>query len=116
MSLFKRLRWSAQNGLILLNARGEVTVAGYKQTSARYAFIWQDAFRHIPAPPAGAKVLMLGLGGGGALPAVYEACPTAQVVAIEHDAKMIEIARELGHQGQRPFPRTVAGDARVEMQ
>jgi len=92
----RRIRWSPKNGFIYVNGDGEVLVGGFKQTSAHYAQLWDDAFTHIDLPRDCESVLMLGLAGGGAIPAIRAAYPHARITAVDHDEAMANIAQELG--------------------
>jgi spermidine synthase len=92
----RRIRWSSKNGFIYVNTAGEVFVGGYKQTSARYALLWEDAFKRIDLPRDAASVLMLGLAGGGAVAAIKAAYPKARITAVDYDEEMVSVAKELG--------------------
>lgn len=110
-------RQSPQNGHISVSAQGgyaDVWAGGAKQTSRRYSHIWDDACTHTnPAilPLLVQNVLMLGLGGGGALPSIYKAFPNATIHAVEYDKEMIDIARQLQLQAPYAFPTIYEGDA-----
>jgi len=89
-----------------------VWVEGIKQTSEHYDELWADAFVHanMLKDRAVTEVLMLGLAGGGALKAIYEAYPGCHITAVEIDPVMVEIAQELQLQKpQRPKSKTKAG-------
>lgn len=113
LSIFNRIRWSPQNGLIVVSRAGEVSVKGYRQTSSVVTHFWEDAFTHLELDRSRvSRVLMLGLGGGGALPAIYAAYPQASVVVVEHDLRMVGIARGLRLYEPRPFPQVIVADAK----
>jgi spermidine synthase len=93
------IRHSKFNGWILVTRSGEVWVGGVKQTSSRYALLWEDAINRgkdlLDRPVT--NVLMLGLAGGGALPAIYEGFPFCNITAVEIDPVMVDIAKRLGN-------------------
>src|SRR4051812_41506461 len=89
------LSWSLHNGLIRVNAQGEVWALGARQTSVRYGILWTDAIRRAGLPAGKKRVLMLGLAGGGALSAVHSAHPQSDVVVVEYDPAMAAIASKL---------------------
>jgi len=107
-------RHSKFNGWITVTKGGVVWVEGIKQTSEHYDELWADAFVHanMLKDRAVTEVLMLGLAGGGALKAIYEAYPGCHITAVEIDPVMVEIAQELQLQKPHPFPRVLVGDAK----
>ncbi len=110
----RRLYWSWQNGFIVFNKNtGEIFVRGVKQTSQRYAQLWADALGQCPSAAQSKHILLLGLAGGGLLPALRHYCKSADVTAIEHDATMIRLAKKL-YSGDS-FPTVIQGDAQVEV-
>jgi len=111
-------RHSKFNGWITVTKSGTVWVDGIKQTSERYDELWADAFVHanLLKECDVTKVLMLGLAGGGALKAIYEAYPGSHVTAVEIDPVMVEIAQELQLQKPHPFPAVIVGDAKEVLQ
>jgi predicted membrane-bound spermidine synthase len=108
-----KMYWSRQNGLILCTRKDEIFVRGYKQTSLRYPRLWAEAFRSFNISPDGKnRILLLGLAGGGVLPALYAAFPGSTVTAVEHDETMVSIAHALKLNGPHPFPTVIVADAK----
>jgi spermidine synthase len=108
------IRWSKQNGWIIVTSKREVWVKGIKQTSARYAELWADALAHgsMLQERKVSNVLMLGLGGGGALPAIHKDYPECHITAVEFDPAMVSIAKTLQGNRPYPFPKVILQDAK----
>lgn len=105
------VRYSERNGVIVINAEGEVLAFGARQTSVRYEAMWGDALAKTPVARKVSKVLMLGLAGGGALAPIHAAYPGTTVTAVEYDPTMVEVARDLHKDSLLPFPRVIVADA-----
>jgi spermidine synthase len=117
LPFLKDIQWSSKNGIIVVTNSGEVYAMGSRQTSKRYPAMWADALAHdhTRSTHARAKILMLGLAGGGALQAVHARYPSASVTAIEYDPVMVRIAHTLLEHASFPFPTTIVGDAAVTL-
>lgn len=116
MWLFERRhRPSEKNGLLTIRryfGRSEVRAGGYQQTGERLNAIWRDALTRVkesvaPRP----NILLLGLGAGGILKELRTAFPGCRVKAVEHDAAMIALARELRLYEPYPEPAILHADA-----
>jgi spermidine synthase len=110
------IRWSKKNGLIRTTPEGEIWSGGIKQTSGRYADIWRDALTKAEIAAAPERILMLGLAGGGALPALQQRYPSAEVTCVEYDPIMADIARELLAKAEIPLPHIVISDAKEALE
>lgn len=109
-----RIRRSRQNGWIIVTTHGEVWVGGVKQTSTRYADLWNDAFVRSAEllNTKVSNVLMLGLAGGGALSAIHATYPGCRITAVEFDPVMVDIAKDLHTNKPYPFPDVIVADAK----
>ncbi|MDB5188028.1 MAG: spermidine synthase [Candidatus Kaiserbacteria bacterium] len=85
------------------------------QTSQYINTMWKKALKHIKKygriPRTQAKVLMLGLGTGGAVIEFYKQLPECTITAIEIDPAMIALTRTM--QMFKPYkePTIIEGDA-----
>jgi spermidine synthase len=111
-----RLCRSPQNGLIWcrrLFGQWTVYVGGVMQTSPYVTRMWRDALTRLPADFRPRRLLLLGLGAGGLVPELRRRFPTAELVAVEWDDTMVQLASRLGfYRGFEP-PIVEVGDAHV---
>jgi spermidine synthase len=89
--------------------RPEIEVDGYLQSGTYMKNLWRAALRRVGVPVK--HVLLLGLGGGSAICEIHRRFPGCQIVVVEWDEVMIELAHRL-----RLFPanlvrRIILGDA-----
>ncbi len=118
MSFFweSRTYQSEKNGMIHCRrflGRWRVTVDGFDQTTSYTNRMWKRALRRVPKKSGVKRVLLLGLGAGGALSYLHQRFHHATVTAIEWDPIMITIADELGFFPREQRPRIMQGDAVV---
>lgn len=72
--------------------------------------LYYDLFSAAPAMAGGTRVLVLGLAGGAAANEILTAWPDADVLGVELDAAVVEVARE--RFGLSPKVRVAVADAR----
>lgn len=80
------------------------------QTNSYTDTMWTDAFAKIPMHQ-NMHILVLGLGGGGAIKEVYECFPHSTVTAVEYDPAMIAIAKHASMWAPYKAPAIVEDDA-----
>lgn len=109
----KREYSSEKNGSIHCTrwfGRWQVTVGGYGQTTPYTNSMWRRALRRVPRRGV-KRVLMLGLGAGGAIPLIRRRCNNPVVTVVEWDPVMVRIAEELGFFSPDARPGILLGDA-----
>lgn len=72
--------------------------------------LYYDLFTATPALAGGGRVLVLGLAAGAAAAGILDAWPEAEVLGVELDPAVVEVART--HFALRPEVRVVVDDAR----
>lgn len=110
-----RLRRSPKNGLILcrrLFGQWTVFVDGIMQTSPYVTAMWCDALARLPADCCPRRLLLLGLGAGGIVPELRRRWPGAELVAVEWDETMAQLASKLRIYKPADAPLIKFGDAR----
>src|SRR3989344_8839457 len=116
MWLFERqYRSSEKNGPLTIRrrfGRWQVCAKGYQQSGERLNAIWRDAFKRVREDVvAKPKALLLGLGAGGIVKELHKAFAGALVKAVEYDATMIALAKELNTYAPHPAPEIIYADA-----
>lgn len=114
--LQKFSRPSEKNGSIAVSqslGQWSVVVRGCEQTTPYTNAMWADAFSRVCQESAAPirRVLMLGLGAGGALKEMYKQFVGCTITAIEHDPQMILLAEDLALYKPYPKPTFVQADA-----
>ena len=111
-----RLYRSPQNGYIWcrrLFGQWTVYVGGVMQTSPYVTGMWREALGRLPADFRPRRLLLLGLGTGGIVRDLRRRFPEAELVVVEWDETMVNLAVKLGsYRGIKP-PTVVIGDART---
>lgn len=110
-----RLYRSPKNGLIMcrrLFGRWTVYVGGIMQTSPYVTAMWRDALSRLPGDFRPRRLLLLGLGAGGIVPELRRRFPGAELVAVEWDERMVDLASRLNFYGGAAAPTVEVGDAR----
>jgi hypothetical protein len=103
---------SAVNGTIRcdrLLGQWSVTVGNTGQANGYLNALWRRAVKRIPQEGI-KRILMLGLGSGGAIPEFHRRFPRAHITAIEIDPVMVELAHRFGKLKNR-FPEVHVGSA-----
>ncbi len=88
---------SEKNGAIRVERswRGiEVWVGGCDQTTLYTNRMWKMALLHVPKSAPIKHVLLLGLGSGGIMPALFNRYPKCRVTVVEWDPAMIDLAKK----------------------
>ena len=97
--IFKKYTvYSQINGPITVEWRwGQRTLwaGGFEQSGPYATALWRHVLKQLPTTQLPKNVLMLGLGGGSALPVLERAYPGVRVTVIEWDSVMVALAREL---------------------
>lgn len=104
---------SDKNGLIRcrrLFGRWRVTVDGFDQTTSYTNTMWRRALRRVPRQGV-KRVLLLGLGAGGAIPLIARRFRNPAVTVMEWDPVMVRIAIELMPSLSRLQLAILRGDA-----
>lgn len=84
-------------------------VGGYDQSTDYTHIMWRRAIKHVPRRAAIKNVLMLGLGGGSAVPEFSKRFPGCALTVVEWDPAMIKLYREL--YPHHPASHIIEGDA-----
>jgi predicted O-methyltransferase YrrM len=92
-------RHSQKNGLIqaqrtLLGWR--VTVNGFEESSPYMDGVWRKSLKKIPQEAKIGRVLFLGFGIGRNIRRLRRRFPEAEIVSVEWDEAMVQLAKELG--------------------
>ncbi|MDE2078768.1 MAG: hypothetical protein KGI73_00070 [Patescibacteria group bacterium] len=112
-----KTRKSELNGDIIVTRRlgaWTVEVDGTYQTSSYTNEMWEDVVERAATErgiQSVARVLLIGLGGGGAVGAVARRFPGAEVTAIEHDPTMVDIAKDIKLHKPGAFPNVIVAEA-----
>src|SRR3989344_5978756 len=107
---------SEKNGTIHCRrffGRWRVTVDGFDETTPYTNRMWKRALRRVSKKSGVKRVLLLGLGAGGAIAYLYRRFRNATITAVEWDPVMITLADELGFFPRERRPRIIQGDAAV---
>jgi len=106
---------SAYNGTIVARrvlGSWEVHVGDSIQTSDYTNAMWADACRRVHARGMPVNnILMLGLGGGGAIKPLHEMFSNCKIKVVEIDPAMVEVAKAICLYKPHQFPPTMVGDA-----
>lgn len=106
MFLKKMLQWcysrterhSEKNGTILIHhffGSIEICVGGCYQSGPYIDRLFKTVLKRIPRSHPVKQVLLLGLGGGGAIRELHKRFPHAKITAIEYDPVMVDIAEHV---------------------
>lgn len=100
------------NGRIrCLRAFGQwnVVVNGTGQTNDYLNGMWKRAMKRIPRDTSVKRILILGLGTGGAFPQFYKRFPKAHISAIEIDPEMVTLSKRFHSFKKYPAPEIHIG-------
>ncbi len=95
---FKKSFVSEKNGTIFVSrffGSVEMVVGHCFQSGPYIDRLFRKLLRFIPKDHAPKDVLLLGLGGGGAVREIKRRFPKAHIVAVEYDPVMVEIAQTI---------------------
>ena len=113
--LYERFSVMSDTGEIVTATRefGQWTVRFPRaiQTSAYTNAMWADAFYKVNDMQS-PEVLILGLGGGGAVKELHQKFHDCRLTAVERDSAMLQIARCLSLWSPYPAPECVHADAK----
>lgn len=88
-----------------------VRVNEYDQTTPYTSCMWKEALENIPNTSLAPKrILMLGLGAGGAVKKLYQRFQNCKLTVVEWDPVMIQISKTLGLY-RRHHPKIILGEA-----
>lgn len=79
------------------------------QTNRYTNAMW--AYSCTKVPGNAKNILLLGLGGGGAVKKLYQHFPGSHITAVEYDSAMIAIAKRLRLSKPYPLPQIIHGEA-----
>lgn len=113
---FKTSFSSEKNGIIFVSrffGSVELVVGNCFQSGPYIDRLFRKLLRYIPLVHAPKDILLLGLGGGGAVREIKKRFPKARIVAMEYDPVMVEIARTIYlHAQELNSVEILVGDAR----
>ncbi len=114
--------FSDKNGEIKINrwfGRYDVESGNCFQSGPYVTNMWKKMINLIPLDDADfhpKHILMLGLGGGGGIEILKKKYPKANIVAIEHDSVMVDIAKRIIFKKMKYSPEIFTEDAKLALE